>query len=378
MISFWEQSSFCDYDCIVVGAGLVGLSTAIEWRERFPKQRILVLERGLMSTGASSRNAGFACMGSPSEIIADLQTDSEAEVVQLFADRKAGLDLLRRRLGDDRIHYRCEGSYDLLRSHELHILDQIDYLNDLMQPVVKGNAFGRSAKTAGSFGFAPEFCAAVVENHCEGAIHTGHMLRALVDLAIEKGIEIKTGAPVEGFDETAQDVQVRVSDTLRGTSWRLRCQKLFICTNAFTNRLLPCEDLQPGRGQVLITEKIPNLPFRGIFHFEEGYYYFREIEGRVLLGGGRNLDFRGEAHTELVLHESIQSKLTEILQHQILPGCSFQIAARWSGIMAFGATKTPVVQAFSDKVFGAFRMGGMGVALGSLCAARVAALAESC
>ncbi|MGC4058452.1 MAG: FAD-dependent oxidoreductase [Chitinophagaceae bacterium] len=68
MISYWEQASFTRYDCIVIGAGLVGLSTAIEWRMRFPGQRILVLERGLMSTGASSRNAGFACTGNPLEL----------------------------------------------------------------------------------------------------------------------------------------------------------------------------------------------------------------------------------------------------------------------------------------------------------------------
>lgn len=378
MISFWEQASFTDYDCIVVGAGLVGLSSAIEWKERFPKQRVMVLERGLMSSGASSRNAGFACMGSPSEILADLKTDTEAEVVQLFAERKAGLDLLRQRLGDRKIHYRSDGSFDLLRTHELGILDKIDYLNQLMRPVLGCDAFGITKKNAASFGFAAEFCAAVVENYCEGSLHTGHMLRALVDLAIEKNIEIKTGCHADGFEETKDRVVLRVGDSLRREQWKLHCQKLFICTNAFTASLLPDQDIRPGRGQVLITEPIPNLAFKGIFHIEEGYYYFREMEGRVLLGGGRNLDFAGETDTELILHQEIQQQLDKLLREQILPGGNPQIAGRWSGIMAFGSTKKPIVRAFSDRVFGAFRMGGMGVALGSLSAQRVAALAESC
>ncbi|RYZ47414.1 MAG: FAD-binding oxidoreductase, partial [Sphingobacteriales bacterium] len=64
MLSYWEKTSFLHYDHIVIGSGIVGLSTALELRGRFPSSRILVLERGLLPTGASSRNAGFACMGS--------------------------------------------------------------------------------------------------------------------------------------------------------------------------------------------------------------------------------------------------------------------------------------------------------------------------
>jgi hypothetical protein len=32
--------------------------------------------------------------------------------------------------------------------------------------------------------------------------------------------------------------------------------------------------------------------------------------------------------------------------------------------MAFGETKEPVIKAFSERVYGVFRCGGMGVALG--------------
>ena len=39
--------------------------------------------------------------------------------------------------------------------------------------------------------------------------------------------------------------------------------------------------------------------------------------------------------------------------------------------MAFGNTKFPIVKAFSDKVFGAFRIGSMGVAIGSEVAAQL-------
>lgn len=47
MFSYWEQQSFLHYDHIVIGSGIVGLSTAIELKDRFPQKRVLVLERSL-------------------------------------------------------------------------------------------------------------------------------------------------------------------------------------------------------------------------------------------------------------------------------------------------------------------------------------------
>jgi gamma-glutamylputrescine oxidase len=39
---------------------------------------------------------------------------------------------------------------------------------------------------------------------------------------------------------------------------------------------------------------------------------------------------------------------------------------RWSGIMGIGPSKSPVIQQVNENVFCAVRMGGMGVAIGSL------------
>ena len=105
MLSFWEQESFLQYHYIVVGSGIVGLSTALGLRARAPRARVLVLERGVLPTGASTRNAGFACIGSLTEILADLETMPAAEVVSLVAFRREGLRLLRARLGDAAIGY---------------------------------------------------------------------------------------------------------------------------------------------------------------------------------------------------------------------------------------------------------------------------------
>ncbi|HEY0273557.1 MAG TPA: FAD-dependent oxidoreductase, partial [Chitinophaga sp.] len=367
----WEQESFLRYDYIVIGSGIVGLSTALGLRARAPRARVLVAERGVLPTGASTRNAGFACIGSLTEILADLQTMHAAEVASLVAFRREGLRLLRARLGDARIGYETAGSYELIDAASLLALDQLDWVNALLQPVLEANAFTLANAKLKPFGFNEKQVAALVQNNGEGGLHTGRMMRALLDLALQQGIEIKTGCSVTALH--AQERGIRLEVQASGLPpVPLQAKAVAVCTNAFTQALFPHLDLQPGRGQVLITDPIPDLPFKGVFHLEEGYYYFREIQGRVLLGGGRNLDFAGEATTDFALSPHIQQALEDKLREVILPGRNVQIASRWTGIMAFGATKQPILEELAPHIFAGVRMGGMGVAIGSAVGERLA------
>ncbi|RQO30016.1 FAD-dependent oxidoreductase [Taibaiella sp. KBW10] len=376
MISFWERESLFQYDFIIVGSGIVGLNTAINLKIKYPRKSVLVLERAPLPTGASTRNAGFACMGSLSELSEDLKSLSESELVTLFMQRKQGIDLLRKRLGDDRIGYRANGSHELLTASEAPLLTQLDYFNQLLKEVSDTPVFKIKNEAIRDFGVAAHHFKYCVETTCEGELHTGKMMRSLIDFAIEKGVEIKTGVMVQHFEEHSHSVKVYTSDPYRKDALVFSAAQLCICTNAFTPHFFPELDIQPGRGQVIITKPVPGLKLKGIYHFDQGYYYFREIEGRVLFGGGRNLDFEKETTTRIETNEAIVAHLTSLLQTVILPEQAFEIEMQWAGIMAFGASKKPILQSFSPRVHGAFRLGGMGVALGSLLAQQLADLTE--
>ena len=91
-LSYWEiKNWFTNVDYTIVGSGIVGLHCALSLRERYPNSKILVLEKGILPQGASTKNAGFACFGSISEILDDLKNHSEEEVVQLIQKRWNGL-----------------------------------------------------------------------------------------------------------------------------------------------------------------------------------------------------------------------------------------------------------------------------------------------
>ncbi|MBC7749278.1 MAG: FAD-dependent oxidoreductase, partial [Methylotenera sp.] len=72
--------------------------------------------------------------------------------------------------------------------------------------------------------------------------------------------------------------------------------------------------------------------------------------------------------------EIIQKKLEQLLKEVILPNQDFQIAHRWSGIMGIGNSKNSIVSQLSDTVYCGVRLGGMGVAIGSLIGTELADL----
>jgi glycine/D-amino acid oxidase-like deaminating enzyme len=184
------------------------------------------------------------------------------------------------------------------------------------------------------------------------------------------GVEIINAMDVKAVEDNGSSVTIYTSNNLR-----LTCKKVIVATNGFARQLLPDYPVQPARAQVLITHPIKDLKLRGTFHYNRGYYYFRNIGDRVLFGGGRNLDFATEETFEFGVTTLVQDKLDELLKTMILPGTDYTVDMRWSGIMGIGPEKKTIVKAVSKNVYCGVRMGGMGVAIGSLIGEEVALLA---
>jgi len=360
MLSFWEQDVFLTYDHIVIGGGIVGLSTAVSIKEKDSSKKVLVLEKGIFPSGASTKNAGFSCFGSLTEILADLDTMSQEEVVELVNVRWNGLGLLKQRLGAEHIDFHQWGGYELLVGDQVNALDQMDEVNDLLFPLFDAQVYHNRHEKIKTFGFNESHVDHMVFNPFEGQIHTGKMMKRLQAYAASLGVEVFTGVEVQSILEEDKSVQVVINDELS-----FRADRVAICTNAFSKKLLPDLALSPGRGLVLITKPVPGLPFQGTFHYDEGYYYFRNYQDRVIFGGGRNLAHEEEETTDFGINQKILKKLKEDLHELILPEQSVEIAHFWSGIMAFGQNKQPLLKRHSDRLYLGVRLGGMGVAIGS-------------
>ena len=202
---------------------------------------------------------------------------------------------------------------------------------------------------------------AMILNQAEGSIHTGNMMRALLEKAYSLGVIILNNVEVDGFESSSNAVEIQAKQ-----NWKLSCQQLIVATNGFSKTLLPGLDVTPARNQVLITTPIPDLKAIGCFHYDRGYYYFRNVGNRLLLGGGRHLAKEEETTPEFGPNELVRGALVNLLDQKILPGQNYQIERWWSGILGVGEQKTPIVKRINERISVAIRLGGMGVAIGSL------------
>jgi len=363
--SLWEKQSFLKCDVAIIGAGITGLSTAASLKEQRPDLDVLVLERGILPSGASTKNAGFACFGSVSELLNDIEKIGEAGTISLVDKRIKGLEKTKTRLGADAIDLQVNGGYELLLEQDSPALEKLDYINTLLKPLYNDDIYERSDHKIRHFGF--EQVSALIENKYEGQLDTGKLIATLWRYCSSLGIRLHTGVEVTSIHY--EDTHAR----LESSEVAFEAKKVAICTNAFSKKLLENRiDLNPGRGLVLSVVPEEPMKIKGTFHYQEGYFYFRDYYGKLIFGGGRNLDLIGETTTEFGINQLIKAQLIRDLEHYILPNQNFKIEMEWSGIMAFGENKEPVIEKINEHTVIGVRLGGMGVAIGSLVGESVA------
>jgi gamma-glutamylputrescine oxidase len=245
-----------------------------------------------------------------------------------------------------------------------------------------------------TFGFNSDRTKALVFTPFEGQLHPGRMMRSLAKRAEQCGVVMMMGAEVAELHENDRAVQLSVKQWNEYRTLSTTATTVVLCTNAFTmplaqslTREFPLQlsanilsAIKPARAQVLISAPVPSLPFRGVFHLDEGFYYFRNVSSpqgeRLLLGGGRNLAPDVEETTDLALNRHIQTALEEMLRNVIAPTLDLTVEHQWAGIMGFLETKLPLVERLTERVIVGFGCNGMGVALGSTIGERVADLVE--
>lgn len=361
MFSYWEQKNFFNYDLIVIGSGFTGLSTAIHFKRKHPKASVLVLEKGVFPTGASTKNAGFACFGSLTEILDDFWSMNQDEVIALVERRYKGLQQIRKTFGDSTLRYKHRHGFELLEEENVKAAEQIGDVNKILKKVLGKEVFSLVKKPE-KLGFSDRV-KLVVENQFEGELDPGAYLGALWDMAAEEGIRVLTGVSVV---EVRKDEGIVIAEnSSKNRVFEFMANKVAICTNAFAKKLWPESELEPGRGLILLSKPMDfKIRWKGSFHMDKGFVYFREVDGRLLLGGARNKDFEKEKSLEFETNPKIKAHLERLAREVIFPNRDFEWEMEWTGIMAFGPKKSPLIQPIGQKTAVAVRLGGMGVALG--------------
>jgi len=354
--SYWELSSFNQKkaDFAIIGAGINGLSTAFFLKKQYPKAIVRIYERGSNPSGASVKNAGFACIGSVGELLADLQIQTADEVTAKVIARKEGLNLLRETLGDQNIEYNPCGGFELfqLKEEEDLCVEAIPRLNDIFKQTLVGKQLYRKT----TFNGKPS-----ILNRQEGSVDSGKMMRQLVLNCTNIGVDLQFNYPIK----------------LENQNWchandqrEVHAEQYIICTNAYTKELFTSQDnaakglIKPGRGYVLLTEELAELPWQGTFHMQQGYVYFRNIGNKLLIGGFRHVDEKTEETLEIAINEKIKKAVLDMMHEFLGIAKPVQIEQEWVGFMGFSASKKSIRQTIAPNSLLASGMNGMGVALG--------------
>lgn len=371
-LSYWEHKSYLDdIDYLIVGSGIVGMTAALELRLREPDAHIVMIDKSSIGGGASSRNAGFACIGSISELMHDRRQYGPDKTLEIVSARLEGLVRLRSLLDIEAMAYQGSGGCELFRSEEQYsmALDELDEWNKLIQPVTGLERTYIPVETHG-FSNINEQC---IVNRSEGLIDTGRMYRLLESHLTQHDITSIRGLAMTKYDARSGKVAVHFAELNKA----ITTKNLLLCTNAFTPNVLSGADVIACRNQVLVTTPVANDHLTMGYHLDGGYIYFRAVADRVLIGGGRHQHESENNTTEYALSDENRQYLTELLQTVVLPQQSFDIDYHWSGILCGGEVRDPVVEEVEPHVYAAYRLGGMGVAIGSSIGRHLAQLAVS-
>lgn len=369
-MSYWERLHLENRSGItIVGGGFSGLNLALAIKTRDPSKPVRILEAGSSSLGASRKNAGFLCFGSPSELLEDMNSAGRGNVLGTVEERWEGISKIRARFSSERIGLEEHGGTELFLEASSHQRTEegITQLNKDLHGLLGFSPY-RLLSSEGIKRMGFEGISGGYRIEGEATLDPYLFHSALCEEARECGVELHFGIPVRDHAEQEKGVELWIE----GKEEALFCERAIFTTNGYTERLIPNSGIAPARGQVLITEPLDELPFRGSFHMDGGNYYFRNVGDRVLLGGGRASDPVGERSMEEGDPSRIRKELEALLRRQILPDRSFEVEKAWSGIMGFTEDKYPRMEKVGERSYLMGGLSGMGVALSSVISERMA------
>ena len=375
----WELTTFYrPADVIVVGAGLTGLQTALALKNARPALDVLLLERAAVPQGASTRNAGFACFGGPTELLADLDAYGEEAVAATVGQRLAGVRALERNFARRGIGWQKLGGYEWIDDPAVadRVLSRLPALNRLLAPLT-GLPRTWSVVPADDPARRPFRRGAghvLLRNPLEAQLHPGKLVTTLLADCRRAGVRTLFGCDITDVTNDGDRVEVTTAGGVALTAGRA-----VVTVNAFVNRLTASpagSRVRPVRNQVLLSRSFPDLNLRGCYHYHEGYVYFRNVgPDRLLIGGARHRAGAASETTAFGPNGVPEAYLIDKL-NAWLPGRGWSAAdfpVRWSGILAQGDGKEPVLRYAAPRLLVAGRLAGMGVALSADLARRAAA-----
>jgi (S)-2-hydroxyglutarate dehydrogenase len=284
------------YDLIIVGGGIIGISTALQLQRRFPRQRTLVLEKevklGLHQTGHNSGVIHAGVYYAPGSLKAQFCKAGSAATISFCIERNIPYIQCGKLLvatnqaeleGMETLYQRC-------RENEI----EVERINIRRLRSLEPNITGQSALLVRK--------TAIVDYRL--------VALKMAEEFIALGGEIRLGHQVNGLRESHDNIDVTAHDNNKEIV--LKCRFLISCSGLMADRLTRMLNIRtnfriiPFRGEYFrLTSKHnhivqhliypipdPDLPFLGV-------HLTRMIDGSVTVGPNAVLGWKREGYGKI-------------------------------------------------------------------------------
>lgn len=332
-------------DAIVVGGGVTGCSCALTLAQS--GLRVRLHEAREVAGGASGRNGGFALRGGAGPYDRARKALGRERALALWELTERTLDRLESLAGDA---FRRVGSLrlaaDVAECDELR--DEHDALraDGLAVEWVEREQLEQPLR---------HLFHGALHHPPDGALQPARWVRRLARHAAEAGAEI------------VQHNRVTVEE--------LDADAVVVATDGLTGTLLPelRHAVRPTRGQMVVTEPLPELRYGRPHYARAGYDYWHQLpDRRLVLGGNRDAALEDE-FTDIEETSPVVQERIEALAER-LSGFKPAITHRWAGIWGGSPDGLPLVGRVPgrDRVWVAGGYAGHGNVLGLACGDLVA------
>ena len=303
------------YNYIIIGGGIVGLSTAMALSKRFPDTKIALLEKeAVWAVHQTGHNSGVIHSGiyyKPGSFKAKLCHQGNRSMVDFCQQHD--------------IPYRLCGKVIVATEpHELPLLDNL-YERGLANQLKISKLTSEQVKE-----IEPHVsCLAGIKVESTGIVNYKQVCLKYAEIARSQGVELHNNTCVKELVETKEGYIIQTSQGEYQTEFLINCAGLYSDRLAELANVKPPAKIVPFRGEYyeLVPEKRylvngaiypvpnPNFPFLGV-HFHPA------VDGSVHAGPNAVLGFKREAYNKF------DFDLKEFVETMTYPGF-WKLAAKY-------------------------------------------------
>jgi gamma-glutamylputrescine oxidase len=363
-ISYWldrSEGKNKTCDVVIVGAGIAGLSAAYWMQKEDPNLKIVILDKGSVASGATGRNAGFITCGSVEHFNRLCERWGREKALEMWRFSEVNLELLKNEIiqDDTSLEFDQNGTFSLASTaEEFDELKQTAALMAKMDIAVEVLQKQDTEKRLGAANFVGGI--KYLRDASVNPVKLTQKIRSCANVEIIENAEV--------FDLTQTSTGTVIART---PNFQIEASIAVMALNGYSASLKKYFDdkIYPTRGQIMVTEKVDKF-MEGPCYANFVLDYFRQLnDGRVLIGGFRQLEKATEVGYSDHTSDVIQSALYDFLQKHIPVLKGKAVTHRWAGVMGFSFDGQPLVGSLPEEpqiyFHGGFTGHGLGLAFHS-------------